>query len=91
MELSFVKEGRRYFAEFKATSDFNLHIEKTGSGFLYVQQKTVENAEYDSIRGATFAQSDVVIDIDFTALVYPKWIKIVTEVEPTLAVVTYNA
>jgi hypothetical protein len=39
MELSFVKEGGRYSAEFEATSDFNLHIEREDDGFLFVKQK----------------------------------------------------
>jgi hypothetical protein len=89
MELSFVKEGGSYSAEFEATSDFNLHIEREDLGFLYVQQRTTSEGEYDSVRGADFAPSDLIIDIDFTALVYPKWIKIISEKEPKVGVVTF--
>lgn len=89
MELSFVKEGSKYVCEIQVTSDFNLHIEREEKGFLYVQQKTTSNGNYDSVRNANFAPSDNVIDYDFTALVYPKWIKIVTEVESTVGVVTF--
>ena len=91
MELSFIKSGSKYVCEVQVTSDFNLHIEREDSGFLYVQQRTTFDGEYDSVSGADFSPSDTIIDVDFTALVYPKWIKIVTEVEPTLAVVTFNA
>lgn len=89
MELSFVKEGSKYVCEIQVTSDFNLHIEREGKGFLYVQQKTTSNGNYDSVRNANFAPSDNVIDYDFTGVIYPKSIRVVSEVEPTLAVVTF--
>ncbi len=89
MELSFVKSGSKYVCEIQVTSDFNLHIEREDSGFLYVQQRTTSEGEYDSINGADFAPSDSIIDVDFTALVYPKWIKIVSEKEPKIGVVTF--
>lgn len=86
MELSFTqKNPRRWEAEFIATADFNLHIERQSSGFLFVQQRTSSIGEYDSISGANFALSDPIIDVDMVALVYPKYIKIVSEVEPTFA------
>ena len=91
MELSFVKEGRKYSAEFEVTADFNLHIERGTNGFLFVQQRTASSGQYDSIQGANFTPSDRVVDIDFVGAVYPKWIKIVSEVEPTMAVVNFNA
>ena len=91
MELSFVKEGGKYSAEFEVTADFNLHIERDTNGFLFVQQRTASSGQYDSIQGANFTPSDIVIDIDFVGAVYPKWIKIVSEAEPTMAVVNFNA
>lgn len=91
MELSFVKEGGKYSAEFEVTADFNLHIERDTNGFLFVQQRTASSGQYDSIQGANFTPSDRVVDIDFVGAVYPKWIKIVSEVEPTMAVVNFNA
>jgi hypothetical protein len=91
MELSFVKEGGKYSAEFEVTADFNLHIERDDNGFLFVQQRTASSGQYDSIQGANFTPSDLVIDIDFVGAVYPKWIKIVSEAEPTMAVVNFNA
>lgn len=88
-ELSFVKEGSKYVCEIQVTSDFNLHIERKDKGVLYVQQKTTYEGTYDSISGANFAPHDSVIDVDFVASIYPKYIKIVSEVEPTMAVVTF--
>lgn len=89
MELSFVKERTKYVATFDATSDFNLHIERSEKGFLYVYQRTTTSGEYDSVQGANFSSVDKVIDCDFTALVYPKSIKVESEVEPTRCEVTF--
>ena len=91
MELSFVKEGGKYSSEFEVTADFNLHIERDTKGFLFVQQRTASSGQYDSIQGANFTSIDHVIDIDFVGAVYPKWIKVVSEVEVTMGVVTFNA
>lgn len=89
MELNFVKEGTKYVATFNATSNFNLHIEKEHNGFLFVSQRTSSQGEYDSINGADFSKVDKVIDFDFSGIVYPKSIKIESEIEPTMAVVTF--
>lgn len=87
MELTFRKEGSKYIAEFSATADFNLHLEREVGGFLYVSQRTSASGQYDSIKGGDFAPKDKVVDYDFTALVYPKFIKVVSEVEPSYAAV----
>lgn len=87
MDLTFNKDGGSFVAEFVATADFNLHIEKSG-GDIRIMQKTTENGKYDSIDGLYIPAGNPVIDYDFVASIYPKYIKIVSEVEPTLAVVT---
>lgn len=87
MELNFEKQGTKWVAEFEVTGDFNLHIEREEKGFLFVQQRTTPDGEYDSVNGANFSPSDGVIDMDFVALVYPKYIKVVSEAEVTRAVV----
>lgn len=87
MDLIFEKQGTKWVAEFEVTSDFNLHIEREEAGFLFVQQRTTDDGEYDSVNGANFSPSDGVIDMDFVALVYPKYIKVVSEAEVTRAVV----
>lgn len=89
MELSFVKNEKVFVAEFEVTGDFNLHIEKP-SGKVVVYQRTA-GGKYSKVLGFSGNYGfydDKVIDYDFTALVYPKSIKIECEVEPTLAVVT---
>lgn len=88
MELTFNKEGDKYVAKFSVTSDFNIHIEKSG-GRVVLFQSSIENGEYDYVSGATIADTDGVFDSDFTALIYPKYIKMVADVMPSKAVVTF--
>ena len=88
MELQFVKQGSKYVAELMATADFNLHIERNESGFLFVNQRTPETGRYDSVKGVAFNYGDSVVDKDFSFLVYPKQIQVVSKVLPTMAVVT---
>lgn len=88
MELQFVKQGSRYIAEFQTTGDFNLHIERKESGFLYVNQRTTASGKYDSIRGTSFNYGDPVVDVDFVGTIYPKYIQVVSKVMPTMAEVT---
>ena len=87
MELDFQKNGQKYVATFEVNSDFNLHIEKK-RGEMYIYQKSTPIGEYDSVSMPLISQLDEVFDSDFTALVYPKYIKIVCTTEPTMAIVT---
>lgn len=82
MELTFRKAG-----ELEVTSDFNLHVERSRGGTFLLYSRTAGD-RYDLVDGFGYHYSSDVIDYDFTALVWPKTIKIVSEVEPTLAVVT---
>lgn len=89
MELEFVKEGTISVATFEATGDFNLHIEKAKEGAINFYQTSSADSEYDLIKGLKFDYNDLVLDTDCTALVYPKYIKIVAYVDITKAVVTF--
>jgi hypothetical protein len=92
MTLNFNKvttdSGDKYVAEFEATGNFNLHIEREESGFLFVNQRTTATGKYDSIKGASFNYGDAVVDVDFTAAIYPKYVQVVSKVLPTVAEVT---
>ena len=83
MELTFEKVGNQYVAEFQAPSDFNLHIEREEIGVLEVHQR----GRYDFAWG-TGVNGRKVVDYDFGALVYPKWIKVVSGSEVVKAFVT---
>jgi len=89
MELAFNQVGNSYVAEFEAQGDFNLHIEREESGFLMVNQRTTPEGKYDSIRGGNFNYGDNVVDVDFVGSIYPKYIQVVSKVQPSLAVVTF--
>ena len=88
MELKFEQVNNLYVAEFEVTSDFNLHIERKKSGFLTIKQRTTSDGEYDTVNAANISRNDMVIDLDFTALVYPKFIEVVSEAEVTMGIVT---
>jgi hypothetical protein len=97
MELTFKQSSQLfgkeygYEAEFEATADFNIHIERVSGGRFLVYQKSVADGGWDIVDGLGHKDHKAVIDLDFTALVYPKWIKVVSEVEVTMGVVTFNA
>lgn len=86
MDLTFNKEGENFVAEFEATADFNLHIERNKGGNILLYVRT-QGGGYDIVDDFGVQKHQGVIDYDCTALVYPKWIKIVSEVEPTYAAV----
>lgn len=89
MELTFEKIGDWYISEFEVTSDFNLHIEKEPKGDFYLYQRTSSSGQYDIIEDFGYKKGgDNVIDLDFQALVYPKWIKIKSAVKPLVATIT---
>ena len=87
MELTFEKVGNQYVAEFQATNDFNLHIEREEIGVLEVHQRGSEEGKYD-FAWSTGVNGRKVVDYDFGALVYPKWIKVVSSSEVSKAFVT---
>lgn len=79
-----------WISEFEVTQDFNLHIERVNSGYLYIKQRSTPKGLFDNVKGASFDHADPVIDIDFTGLVYPKYLQIVSKVMPTKAVVSFT-
>lgn len=93
MELNFIKnEATRYWeCEFEATADFNLHIEGVPEGKVWIYQRTTASGEHAYIKEATPYPSLVdVYDFDFSALIYPKFVKVVCGTEPTYAEVVSN-
>lgn len=89
MDIQFEKKGNRWIAEFQVTADFNLHLEREETGALIVKQRTTADGQYDNIKGGVLGYSDLVVDIDFTAVVYPKYIQVQSMSEPKMCVVTY--
>jgi hypothetical protein len=86
MEIKFTKNGEKFVSEFTATADFNLHLEGVVEGKVKVYQRSTAGGEYAYVRAATpYPSFSKVYDYDFSALVYPKYIKVVTDVEPEYA------
>ena len=88
MELNFSKNGNVYVAEFEASSDFNLHVERVGEGSLTVLQSGVSGGMYEQAYSVS-RYNGLVFDRDFGALVYPKYIKVVSDNPVTNATVTF--
>lgn len=87
MEVSFLKQGAVYVAEFEVPGDFNLHLERKKGGIISIYQRGSSQGEYD-LSYTSFA--DDVFDHDFGALVYPKWIKVESSSEVVSASVNFN-
>lgn len=84
MELKFSKVKESWVAEFEATADFNLHIEGLPEGRVSIYQRGTNSGEYAYVKSATpYPSLGKTYDYDFSALVYPKFIKVVCESEPT--------
>jgi hypothetical protein len=88
MKLTFNKVGNKYISEFEVTSDFNIHIERPEGGIIDIYQRTSTEGEY-TVVDEFDTNGKSVIDVDFTALVYPKYMKVSCETQPTMAVVTF--
>lgn len=89
MEIEVRQEGKNYVAEFTATQDFNLHMEKESQGNTYLYQRTTDSGEYASLDYYGNYLGNQVVDADFSALIYPKHIRVVCE-QPMTVRVTYN-
>lgn len=87
MELIFFKVGEEYVAEFMTTANINIHIEKNNAA-IKMFQKTLLDAKYSHISEFDRWCYNSVIDVDICGAIYPKYIRIVCTVEPTMAEVT---
>lgn len=88
MELQFTKDAHgMWVSEFEVSSDFNLHIERTKGGIISLYQRT-NGGGWDHVDAFEYVRHQASIDFDCAALVYPKWCKIESEVEPSYAAIT---
>lgn len=89
MELKFNKTDQNvYEAIFEATADFNIHLERKSTGIFVIQQSGVADGAFDDAFNLGINAREV-IDYDFGALVYPKYIKVVSGSEVIKAEVTF--
>ena len=90
MELIFSEQNNRWVAEFEATADFNLHIEGVAEGNISIFQRGTTSGEYAYVRGGTpYPSLNATYDYDFSALIYPKFMRVTCATKPTMAVVTF--
>ena len=73
-------------AEFEVTGDFNLHLERDNKGTVTILQKTYIDGEYALSNEFPYYYNN--FDYDFTGLIYPKMIKVISNNEVRLGVVT---
>lgn len=92
-KLIFNKESRLYVSEFKVNGPFNIHLERIKPGVIRFKQRSSDEGSYDTIRDANYANADSIIDDGYASpiSVYPMYIKIESEVKPSVAVVSSNA
>lgn len=88
MELEFIKKGSNYEAEFEATSNFNLHVERTKSGRISLFQKASGEVNYASQSTYNDNNAPRIINTDVSSLVYPKFVKIVSNIPVEKCVIT---
>lgn len=88
MEIQFVKQDVEWVAEFEATGPFNLHLQREDESLVKVYQKSDQDSEYATLPSWKDHDATKVINIDFAALVYPKWIKIVSLSEVSKGLIT---
>lgn len=87
-ELTFNKSGEVWTAEHRVEADFNLHLEKPGGSSVQLYQTTVEGRAWDPIKEADIKEFEAVADIDFSGIIYPKWIRIEATDSNITAIVT---
>ena len=88
MKLNFTNTKEGHVAEFQATADFNIHMERSKGGTVRIYHRGTSDGEYELLYTSL---SDKVFDKDFGMLVYPKHIKVVSSSEVTTATVTLAA
>lgn len=86
MDITFSLQNGQYIAEFKVTSEFNLHIEK-GVGSIQMFQRT-SGTFFDKVEDFKMNKGDVVCDFDSGSFIGEKTIRLVSSVEPRYCFIT---
>lgn len=85
--LNFIENPNQDFeAEFEATGDFNLHLERDKKGTVTILQKTYKEGEYAFSNEFPYYHNN--FDFDFTGVIYPKMIKVISDCAVKVGVVT---
>lgn len=70
MELTFLKDGNKWVAEFEVSDAFSIHIEK-GKGSLAVLQTSVPGGKPDNVPSLYMSIEDGVIDKIIPVVPFP--------------------
>ena len=86
MDITFNKVGELWEAEFEATADFAIHLERDKVGVFRIYQRTAGSkyALVDEV-DKVYTRNVGTVDYECPSLIYPKFIKVVSGTEPTLA------
>lgn len=93
MTLTFTQENGLYVAEFEATAPFSIHLERPKGGFINMLQRSVDSGTFVAVKNFNpNYNATQVIDADCgQGAIYPKWIRIESAVEPSVAEVTFES
>ena len=86
MDITFNKVGELWEAEFEVTADFAIHLERDKVGVFRIYQRTAGSkyALVDEV-DKVYTRNVGTVDYECPSLIYPKFIKVVSGTEPTLA------
>lgn len=90
INLEFKKNSSVWYAEFQVNSDFNIHLERDNYGRVSILQRTTSEGNFEPVvlPGSLAYNAGVTIDCDFSALVYPKTIRVESDSEVLSGTVT---
>lgn len=93
MTLTFTQENGLYVAEFEASAPFSIHLERPKGGFINMLQRSVDSGTFVAVKNFNpNYNATQVIDADCgQGAVYPKWIRLESAVEPSVAEVTFES
>lgn len=76
MELVFTLENGKYVAYAQVNADYNVHLERIHTGGVAISQTTISGKSYAPV----FSEyKPSIVDLDFDGIVYPKYIKIISD------------
>jgi hypothetical protein len=88
MEIKFEKLNSVYVAEFKITSNCNIHIEREDLGMFTIESRGSKSGKYVPMENGYYGDK-YTIDVDMLGNIYPKCIKITSASKPTYAEVNF--
>lgn len=90
INLEFKKNSSVWYAEFQVNSDFNIHLERADYGRVSILQRTTSEGNFESVvlPGSLAYNAGTTIDCDFSALVYPKTIRVESDSKVTSGILT---